>query len=138
MKTAKIKVVTEIVNYIKIKLKGKTENGTLVITYRQVQSWYMNKTTTDDERCYIFYDLFDVDKILELTRIIKNELGIRYVQQDELQFSSKIGSFQRMRKYGEAGKGGATWIKRLRDAVSCTKVNIIEYFFFFLKVCCYK
>ena len=131
MKTAKIKVVTKIVNYIKTNLKGKTENGTLVITYRQVQSWYMNKTTTDDERYYISYDLFDVDKILEITRIIKNELGIRYIQQDEIQFNSKLDNIQRTRKYGETGKGVVVWIKRLRDAVSCTEVNIIKYFFFF-------
>lgn len=116
---AKVKVVDEIVGYIKNEVEGKTINGQLVVTWKQVPSWYMNIETTDNQRCYAFYGLFDVDKILEMTRIIKNELGIRYIQKHELHSNSESDiNMKRTRKYGEVGKGVAVWLKRHRDAVS--------------------
>ena len=79
----------------------------------------MNIETTDNQRCYAFYGLFDVDKILEMTRIIKNELGIRYIQKHELHSNSESDiNMKRTRKYGEVGKGVVVWLKRHRDAVS--------------------
>ena len=116
---AKVKVVDEIIGYIKNELQGKTINGQQVLTWKQVPSWYMNRDTTDNQGCHAFYGLFDVDKILEMTRIIKNELGIRYIQKQELHSKSESDiHMKRTRKYGEIGKGVATWIKRQRDAVS--------------------
>ena len=116
---AKVKVMDEIVGYIKNEIEGKTINGQLVVTWKQVPSWYMNIETTDNQRCYAFYGLFGVDKILEMTRITKNELGIRYIQKHELHSNSESDiNMKRTRKYGEVGKAVAVWLKRHRDAVS--------------------
>ena len=114
---AKVKVIDEIIKYIKTDLKGQTRCGQLVTTYRQVPSWYMNKNTTDMQRSHIFYELFDVSTVLEMTRIIKNDLCIRYVQKEETYELNSSGNHSRTVKYGEVGKAITLCIKRLRDGV---------------------